>query len=69
MAHRLSTVADMDLILVLDQGFLVEYGTPNELLQNGSGVFRKMVDALGTNYANQIKELAKIINCSKKTDE
>ena len=36
VAHRLSTVENADLILVLDQGKIVERGTPAELLtQNG----------------------------------
>ncbi len=32
IAHRLSTVRNADLILVLDKGFLVERGTHKELL-------------------------------------
>ena len=33
IAHRISTVKDADLILVLDQGRLVEQGTHQELLE------------------------------------
>ncbi|MGB7415528.1 MAG: ATP-binding cassette domain-containing protein, partial [Thermosynechococcaceae cyanobacterium] len=32
IAHRLSTVRDADLILVLDQGMLIEQGTHSELM-------------------------------------
>jgi len=32
IAHRLSTVRNADLILVLDQGVLVESGTHDELI-------------------------------------
>ncbi len=35
IAHRLSTVIDADLILVMDQGRVVESGTHSELLQRG----------------------------------
>ncbi len=36
IAHRLSTVRDADLILVLDSGDIVEQGTHEELLKKNS---------------------------------
>ena len=37
IAHRLSTVRSADVILVMDQGTLVEAGPPDELIkQNGA---------------------------------
>jgi ATP-binding cassette subfamily B protein len=38
VAHRLSTIRQADLVLVLDQGEIVEQGTPDELIARG-GVF------------------------------
>lgn len=35
IAHRLSTVADFDRILVLEKGRMAEMGTPRELLERG----------------------------------
>ena len=35
IAHRLSTVAHCDKIIVIDHGHLVEQGTPDELLAKG----------------------------------
>lgn len=45
VAHRPSTVAEADRILVLDRGRLVEQGTPNELLKNNTSYFYKMQNA------------------------
>ncbi|KAI5660400.1 hypothetical protein M9H77_29193 [Catharanthus roseus] len=39
IAHRISTVLNMDNILILDQGILVEQGNPNVLLQDDSSLF------------------------------
>ena len=46
IAHRLNTVIGYDLILVLDQGVLVEKGSPNKLMRNG-GIFESMARAAG----------------------
>lgn len=43
IAHRLSTVRDADLIVVLKDGAVVEQGTHDELIAR-SGIFRKMWD-------------------------
>ncbi len=41
IAHRLSTIVDSDLILVLDQGRIVEQGTHKELLAQ-KGFYHKI---------------------------
>ncbi|KAK0481769.1 P-loop containing nucleoside triphosphate hydrolase protein [Armillaria novae-zelandiae] len=42
IAHRLKTIIDYDRILVLDQGEIVEFGKPRELLQRVGSTFREM---------------------------
>ena len=42
VAHRLATVRDADLILVMDKGRIVEQGR-HETLMQGSGLYAKMV--------------------------
>jgi ATP-binding cassette, subfamily B, bacterial len=44
IAHRLSTVVDADLILVMDEGRLVEAGKHQELLLRG-GIYAELVRA------------------------
>ncbi|KAI8098172.1 uncharacterized protein B0P05DRAFT_520779 [Gilbertella persicaria] len=49
IAHRLRTVIDYDRILVLDQGEVVEYDTPHNLITGnaGVGVFKSMCEKSG----------------------
>ena len=42
IAHRLSTVADLDRILVLDGGRITEEGKPEALLKNPNSYFYRM---------------------------
>lgn len=61
IAHRLETIADYDVIVVMDQGRVVEVGPPLELLSEGerkeqygesrilvTGIFRGLVNELGS---------------------
>ena len=45
IAHRLNSVLDADKIMVLDNGELVEFGTPQELMSRQGGRFRALVNA------------------------
>jgi ABC-type multidrug transport system fused ATPase/permease subunit len=47
VAHRLSTVADFDRILVMKDGVAAEFGDPRELVDREDGVFKSMVDMSG----------------------
>ncbi|PQE04986.1 ABC bile acid transporter protein [Rutstroemia sp. NJR-2017a BBW] len=47
VAHRLSTVADFDRILVMKDGVAAEFGGPRELVEREDGVFKSMVDMSG----------------------
>jgi ABC transporter fused permease/ATP-binding protein len=42
IAHRLATIRKADLILVLDQGRIVEQGTHNELMHSQTGLYRSL---------------------------
>ncbi|KAJ2803489.1 hypothetical protein H4R20_002872 [Coemansia guatemalensis] len=44
IAHRLNTVVDSDMILVIDGGRVAEYDTPQNLLANRDSIFAKLVE-------------------------
>lgn len=47
IAHRLHTVIDSDRILVVDNGEVIDFDTPRNLVQRGSGPFYNMAKQVG----------------------
>ena len=47
IAHRLTTIADFDKILVLGDGKVIEYDEPRRLMEKVGGAFYEMVEASG----------------------
>ena len=45
IAHRINTIMDSDMLLVLSDGKLVEQGSPSELSQKPGGTFARLVQA------------------------
>nr|QEY08335.1 ATP-binding cassette sub-family C member 3a [Crocus sativus] len=43
IAHRITSVLDSDMVLLLDNGLIVEHDPPNRLLENKSSLFAKLV--------------------------
>lgn len=58
IAHRLHSIMDNDLILVMDQGTAVELGSPADLLEK-NGVFAELVNATGPEGAKALKAMVK----------
>ncbi|KAJ2806616.1 hypothetical protein H4R20_001622 [Coemansia guatemalensis] len=54
IAHRLNTVIDSDMVLVIDDGQLAEYDTPQNLLANKNSLFSKIVEEAHTSTAAQL---------------
>ena len=57
IAHRLDTVISYDRILVLQQGQLVEIGTPKALLDKEDGMFTSMVNETGEKNASFLRSI------------
>jgi ABC-type multidrug transport system fused ATPase/permease subunit len=57
VAHRLNTIMDYDLILVMDAGKAAEFGSPRDLLAHG-GLFSQLVDATGTESSIALRKIA-----------
>jgi ATP-binding cassette subfamily C (CFTR/MRP) protein 4 len=71
VAHRLDTIMDYDKVLVLGDGKVLEYGSPNELLlakhKGGEkGFFASMVDSTGETMAKLLA--SKAIAASRHSD-
>jgi len=58
VAHRLSTIIDFDVILAMDDGRAVEFGAPEDLLENPRGVLSSLVEATGPETAAELRNIA-----------
>mmetsp|Transcript_34669 Transcript_34669/g.35361 ORF Transcript_34669/g.35361 Transcript_34669/m.35361 type:complete len:120 (+) Transcript_34669:12-371(+) len=58
IAHRLETIADSDMILVMSDGRIAESGSPIELIEKENGIFRSLVNELGGNSKERVKRSA-----------
>lgn len=47
IAHRLQTVRNADIIVVLSDGVVMEQGTHDKLMENNGGIYRNMVMRAG----------------------
>ncbi|KAL7574900.1 hypothetical protein ACA910_010731 [Epithemia clementina (nom. ined.)] len=58
IAHRLHTIMDYDLVLVMADGQAAEMGSPKALLQT-QGMFADLVDATGPESARALRQMVK----------
>ena len=66
IAHRLNTIIQYDRILVLENGYLIEYDTPINLINQGKGLFSSLIKEYGKDFEAKMKFLAE--NKDRKTE-
>ncbi|XP_011701010.1 PREDICTED: probable multidrug resistance-associated protein lethal(2)03659 [Wasmannia auropunctata] len=60
VAHRLNTIIDSDQVIVMENGSIVEFGCPYELLYDKpNGYFSQMVEKTGNQMAQSLLQQAK----------
>eukprot|EP00979_Chaetoceros_neogracilis_P008350 scaffold1862_cov268-Chaetoceros_neogracile.AAC.15 len=59
IAHRLNTIMDYDVVLVMDNGKVGEFGTPKKLLEDDDGLFTGLVDSTGRESSLALRQMAK----------
>lgn len=58
IAHRLNTIIDMDRVMVMDAGRVVEFDVPYLLLRDVTGVFYSMVKQTGPEFSQMLHSMA-----------
>lgn len=66
VAHRLDTIIGNDIILVLGDGKVLEFGTPAELVANPNSHFNAMLDDTGEAMAADLRRKANSFNNNKQ---
>ncbi|CAH9095193.1 unnamed protein product [Cuscuta epithymum] len=58
IAHRITSVLDSNMVLLLDHGVIGEYDTPENLLENRSSLFAKLVAEYSTRSSCSFEKLS-----------
>lgn len=64
VAHRLHTIIDSDRVLVMDAGIAIEFDRPFTLMSKSNGIFKGMVESLGSQEFNRLLAIARNQNAA-----
>nr|QVT92371.1 ABC transporter [Salvia miltiorrhiza] len=60
IAHRITSVLDSDMVVLLDNGLLKEYDTPEKLLEDQSSLFSKLVAEYSMRSSSSVENLSNV---------
>lgn len=60
IAHRIDTIVHYDVVLVMHDGKVVEFGAPRDLLDNADSAFSGLVNATGAESAAELRRIARV---------
>lgn len=60
IAHRITSVLDSDMVLLLDNGLLKEYDAPEKLLEDQSSLFTKLVAEYSMRSGSSVENLSNL---------
>ncbi|CAF0985467.1 unnamed protein product [Rotaria sordida] len=66
IAHRLRTVIDSDRIMILGNGELLEFDTPQALLSNSKSYFTSLIEQTGSAEAQYLRTLVNTMHTNMK---
>ena len=66
IVHRLHTIIEYDRVLVLDKGKVAEFDSPYNLLGVEGSIFRSMIEELGQEAVETMREVARQADERKK---
>lgn len=58
IAHRINTIIDSDIVVVIGDGLVLESGPPGELLKQPDSAFSSIIAELGEEAAENMREQA-----------
>ncbi|KAK2961239.1 Multidrug resistance-associated protein [Blattamonas nauphoetae] len=69
VAHRLSTVADTDVTVVMDEGRVVEVGRTRDLLNREGSELQRLALNSGRDFLHSLQEIAERVEEGRRTEQ
>lgn len=60
VAHKLDTILDFDKVVVMNQGQMVEYGEPYQLLERNGSWFKSLYEEVSQSEPESSEEIVRV---------